>query len=60
MCMCIYTCSFPRSLVVKSLPCNAEDTGSIPDLGRFHALQGTNSLCHSHWAPTLEPASHSY
>jgi len=29
---------FPDDPVVKSLPCNAEDTGSIPDVGRSHML----------------------
>ena len=27
---------FPGGSVVKNLPTNAEDTGSIPDLGRSH------------------------
>ena len=27
---------FPGGLVVRNLPANAGDTGSIPDLGRFH------------------------
>ena len=27
---------FPDDPVVKSLPCNAEDTGSILDVGRSH------------------------
>ena len=27
------------SLVVKNLPANAGDTGSIPDPGRFHMLR---------------------
>ena len=27
------------ALVVKNLPANAADTGSIPDLGRSHMLQ---------------------
>ena len=26
--------------VVKNPPANAEDTGSVPGLGRFHILQG--------------------
>ena len=29
---------FPGGLVVKNLPANAEDMGSIPGLGRFHML----------------------
>ena len=31
---------FPGCPVVKSLPVNAGDTGSIPGPGRFHMLQG--------------------
>ena len=31
---------FPGGPVVKSLPANAGDTGSIPVWGRFHVLQG--------------------
>ena len=30
---------FPGGSVVKNLPANAGDTGSIPDLGRSHMLQ---------------------
>ena len=30
--------SFPGSPVVKNLPANAGDMGSIPGLGRFHML----------------------
>ena len=30
---------FPSGPVVKNLPANAGDTGSIPDLGEFHVLQ---------------------
>ena len=31
---------FPGGLVVKNLPANAGDMGSIPGLGRFHVLWG--------------------
>ena len=31
---------FPGGPMVKNLPANAGDTGSIPDLGRFHVPQG--------------------
>ena len=31
---------FPGGLVVKNLPANAGDMGSIPGLGRFHMLRG--------------------
>ena len=31
---------FPGDSVVKNLPANAGDTGSIFGLGRFHMLQG--------------------
>ena len=35
-----YKKSFPGGPVVKSLPCNAGDTGLIPGPGRFHMLWG--------------------
>ena len=31
---------FPGGPVVKKLPANAGDMGSIPGLGRFHMLRG--------------------
>ena len=34
------TWGFPGGPVVKDLPANAGCTGWIPDLGRFHMLQG--------------------
>ena len=34
-----YTKDFPGGPVVKNLPANAGDTGSIPGLGRFHMSQ---------------------
>ena len=39
---------FPGGLVVKNLPVNAEDTGSIPGLGRFHMLQATKPMHHNY------------
>ena len=36
---------FPGGPVVKNPPTNAEDTGSISGLGRFHVLRGTKSVC---------------
>ena len=32
--------NFPGGPVVKNLPASAGDTGSIPDLGRFHMFWG--------------------
>ena len=32
---------FPDGPVVKNLPANAGDTGSIPGPGRFHMLHGS-------------------
>ena len=37
--------SFPGGLVVKNLPANAGDMGSIPDPGRFHD-EATKPLSH--------------
>ena len=35
---------FPGGPVVKNLPVNARDMGSIPGLGRFHMLQGNQAF----------------
>ena len=34
-----YMLDFPVGPVVKNLPANAGDMGSIPGVGRFHMLQ---------------------
>ena len=34
---------FPGGLVLKNLPANAEDTGSIPVLGRSHRPQSNKA-----------------
>ena len=49
--------SFTRGLVVKSLPANVGDPGSIPGLGRSHMHQRTKPLCRNYWASALEPRS---
>ena len=38
---------FPGGLVVKNLPANARDTGSIPELGRFPGGEYDNPLQYS-------------
>ena len=35
----LHCCDSLDGAVVKNLPANAGDTGSIPDLGRSHMLQ---------------------
>ena len=35
---CIYVC-FPAGIVVKNMPANAEDTGSVPESGRSPAKE---------------------
>ena len=42
---------FPVGLVVKNLPCNAKDTGSVPGPGRSHMPQSNQAYC----ATTIEP-----
>ena len=42
---------FPTGLVVKNLPANAGDVGSVPGLGRFQ----TKPVGHSSWAHVSEP-----
>ena len=51
---------FPPGSVVKNLPTNAGDTGSISDPGRSHMLQSNYarapqllSLCSRAWGPQL-------
>ena len=34
---------FPVGLVVKNLPCNAKDTGSVPGPGRSHMPQSNQA-----------------
>ena len=42
---------FPGGPVVRNLPANAGDRGSIPSAGRFHMLQGNKARV----LPTMEP-----
>ena len=41
---------FPGGSVVKNLPANAGDTGSIPDLRRSYVPQSSSAVCHNYWA----------
>ena len=43
--------------VVKNQPANAGDTGSVPDLGRFHMPQSTKPMSHNYWVCALETGS---
>ena len=43
--------------VVKSLPTNAGDMGSVPGLGRSHVPWATKPVYHNYWTHTLEPVS---
>ena len=46
--------------MVKNLPVNAGDTGSIPGPGRFHMPQSNMSMGHKYWSlRALEPVLHS-
>ena len=51
---------FPAGPVVKNLPCNAWDTGSIPSPGGSHMPRATKPVCHHYWAHTLELERHNY
>ena len=44
--------------VVKNLPANAADMGSIPGLGRFYLLQGNWARASQLGSLHLEPACH--
>jgi len=45
----------PGRSVVKNLPCNARDAGSIPGLGRSHMRGLTKPVLHNCQACALEP-----
>ena len=51
---------FPGGPVVKNPPSIAEDTGWIPDPGRFHMSQGSKPMHHNYCAHALEPTSYNY
>ena len=51
---------FPGDPVVKNLPSNAGDMGSIPGSGRSHCHGGTKPVPHNYWDQALEPVSCSY
>ena len=47
---------FPGGPVVKNLPANAGDMGSIPGPGNSLMLQSDMPMCHNYWSPhTLQP-----
>ena len=50
----------PGSPMVKNLPANAGDTGSVPALGWCHMPRGTKSVHHGYGACALEPTSCNY
>ena len=51
---------FPGGTVVKNLPANARDTGSIPGPGRSHMPWSNKAHAPHYWACALEPVSHNY
>ena len=50
---------FPNGSVVKNLPANAGNTGSIPDEGRSHMPRATKPMCQNYRAQALEPGASS-
>jgi len=42
--------NFPGETVVKNLPCNAQDMGSIPCWGTKIPHAATEPACHNNWA----------
>ena len=48
---------FPGVSVVRNLPVNTGDMGSIPDLGRPHKPRSNRAHCHNDWARAPEPAN---
>ena len=49
----------PSGPMVKNLPANVGDAGSIPGLERSHMLGATKSVYHNYWACAPELVSHS-
>ena len=47
----------PHGSMVKHTPANAEDTRSIPDLGRFHLPQSNKHVRHIYSACALDPGA---
>ena len=45
---------FPSGSVVKNLPANAGDMGSIPGLRRPHMSRSNKPACHDYWPCVLE------
>ena len=43
----LYRSSFPGGSVIKNPPANAEDVGSVPELGRSLGERNGNPLCFS-------------
>ena len=43
----LYRSSFPGGSVIKNPPANAEDVGSVPELGRSLRERNGNPLCFS-------------
>ena len=43
--------NFPGGPVVKSLPANAGDLGSLPGPGRYHMPWATKPVSHSYCSP---------
>ena len=45
---------FPGGSVVKGLPVDAGDTGSIPDPRRLHSCKAAKLMRHNYWAHELQ------
>ena len=50
---------FPNGSVVKNLPDNAGNMGSIPDPGRSHMPRATKPMCRNYRVCALEPGASS-
>ena len=48
---------FPGGPLVKNLPANAGDTGSILGPGRYHMPRASKPVCH-YWAHAAQRRSH--
>ena len=54
MCICMCYTGFSGGSVVKNLPANAGDTGSIPGLGRSPGEENCNPLQYSGWENPMD------
>ena len=54
VCVCMCVCIISFIMMVKNLPANARNPGSIPESGRSHGGGNKNPLQYSHLGNTMD------